>query len=192
MIASYIGENKTFEKMYLTGDIELEFTPQGTLAERCAAGGKSIPAFYTPAGVGTVVQNGDLPSRDKGIGSSDDAQFPSPEDIKVFNGKPYLLERSISGDYASIKAFKADKLGNYQFRLAAQNFNGPMGRNAKMTIVEAEHIVDPGETPPESVHLPGIYVKRVIQNTAAKGNEKYTWNEQDIKTLGQGESMAGV
>ncbi|SCO39794.1 probable succinyl-CoA:3-ketoacid-coenzyme A transferase, mitochondrial precursor [Fusarium fujikuroi] len=190
MVASYIGENKTFEKMYLTGDIELELTPQGTLAERCAAGGKGIPAFYTPAGVGTVVQNGDLPSRNKGIGSSSDAHFPDPKDVKVFDGKPYILERSISGDYAFVKAFKADKLGNCQFRLAAQNFNGPMGRNAKTTIVEAEHIVEPGEIPPESVHLAGIYVKRVIKSTAAKGIEKYTWNEQDVKTLGQGEVAA--
>ncbi|KAF5599169.1 succinyl-:3-ketoacid-coenzyme A transferase mitochondrial precursor [Fusarium pseudocircinatum] len=172
MVASYIGENKTFEKMYLVGDIELELTPQGTLAERCAAGGKGIPAFYTPAGVGTVVQNGDLPSRNKAIGSSGDAQFPDPKDVKVFDGKPYLLERSISGDYAFVKAFKADTLGNCQFRLAAQNFNGPMGRNAKMTIVEAEHIVEPGEIPPESIHLPGIY------------------DEQDVKTLGQGEVAA--
>ncbi|KAF4336959.1 succinyl-:3-ketoacid-coenzyme A transferase mitochondrial precursor [Fusarium beomiforme] len=190
MIASYIGENKTFEKMYLTGDIELELTPQGTLAERCAAGGKGIPAFYTPAGVGTVVQNGDLPSRYKTLGSSGGPQFPDPKDVKVFDGKPYLLERSIAGDYAFVKAFKADKLGNCQFRLAAQNFNGPMGRNAKMTIVEAEHIVEPGEIPPESVHLPSIYVKRVIQSTAEKGIEKYTWAEQDDKTLGQGEVAA--
>ncbi|KAI7767499.1 hypothetical protein LZL87_010827 [Fusarium oxysporum] len=190
MVAPYIGENKTFEKMYLTGDIELELTPQGTLAERCAAGGKGIPAFYTPAGVGTVVQNGDLPSRNKPIGSSGDAKFPDPKDVKVFDGKPYLLERSITGDYAFVKAFKADKLGNCQFRLAAQNFNGPMGRNATMTIVEAEHIVEPGEIAPESVHLPGIYVKRVIQSTAEKGIEKYTWAEQDVKTLGQGEVAA--
>ncbi|TVY74955.1 Succinyl-CoA:3-ketoacid coenzyme A transferase 1 [Fusarium oxysporum f. sp. cubense] len=190
MVASYIGENKTFEKMYLTGDIELELTPQGTLAERCAAGGKGIPAFYTPAGVGTVVQNGDLPSRNKPIGSASDAKFPDPKDVKVFDGKPYLLERSITGDYAFVKAFKADKLGNCQFRLAAQNFNGPMGRNATMTIVEAEHIVEPGEILPESVHLPGIYVKRVIQSTAEKGIEKYTWAKQDVKTLGQGEVAA--
>ncbi|RYC77452.1 hypothetical protein BFJ63_vAg19674, partial [Fusarium oxysporum f. sp. narcissi] len=93
-------------------DIELELTPQGTLAERCAAGGKGIPAFYTPAGVGTVVQTGDLPSRNKPIGSSGDAKFPDPKDVKVFDGKPYLLERSITGDYAFVKAFKADKLGN--------------------------------------------------------------------------------
>ncbi|AEO68090.1 8a144d7f-687c-48d4-aecf-e984f15ff234 [Thermothielavioides terrestris] len=174
MIASYIGENKTFETMYLTGQVELELTPQGTLAERCAAGGKGIPAFYTPAAFGTVVQTGELPLRNKPDGTPD--QFSYPKDVKVFNGKSYLLEHAIVGDYAFVKAYKADRLGNCQFRLAANNFNGAMGRNAKMTIVEAEHIVEPGEIPPEAVHLPGIYVKRVIQSTAPKNIEKYTWS----------------
>ncbi|UZP42400.1 hypothetical protein NXS19_010216 [Fusarium pseudograminearum] len=173
MIASYIGENKTFEKMYLTGEVELELTPQGTLAERCAAGGKGVPAFYTPAAFGTVVQTGELPLRNKADGSPD--VYSQPKDVKVFKGKSYLLEESIDGDYAFVKAYKADKLGNCQFRLAAHNFNGAMGRNAKMTIVEAEHIVEPGEIPPEAVHLPGIYVKRVIQSTEEKSIEKYTF-----------------
>ncbi|KUI72440.1 Succinyl-CoA:3-ketoacid coenzyme A transferase 1, mitochondrial [Cytospora mali] len=177
MIASYIGENKTFERMYLTGEVELELTPQGTLAERCASGGKGIPAFYTPAAFGTVVQTGDLPLRNHPDGSPD--QYSYPKDVKVFAGKSYLLEHSIAGDYAFVKAYKADKLGNCQFRLAAHNFNGAMGRNAKVTIVEAEHIVEPGEIPPEAVHLPGIYVKRVIQSTAAKGIEKYTWSKAE-------------
>jgi 3-oxoacid CoA-transferase len=195
MIASYIGENKTFEKMYLTGQVELELTPQGTLAERCAAGGKGIPAFYTPAAFGTVVQTGELPLRNNSDGSA--AQFSYPKDVKVFNGKSYLLEHSIAGDYAFVKAWKADKLGNCQFRLAANNFNGAMGRNAKMTIVEAEHIVEPGEIAPEAVHLPGIYVKRVIQSTSEKKIEKYTWTkepgEEDDKkkaALGTGDTAA--
>lgn len=196
MIASYIGENKTFESMYLTGQVELELTPQGTLAERCAAGGKGIPAFYTPAAFGTVVQTGELPLRNKADGSPD--QFSYPKDVKVFNGKSYLLEHSIAGDYAFVKAYKADRLGNCQFRLAANNFNGAMGRNAKVTIVEAEHIVEPGEIPPEAVHLPGIYVKRVIQSTAAKNIEKYTWSKdpnepEDPKAaaaLGTGDTKA--
>ncbi|KAJ9165158.1 Succinyl-CoA [Coniochaeta hoffmannii] len=195
MIASYIGENKTFEKMYLTGEVELELTPQGTLAERCAAGGKGIPAFYTPAAFGTVVQTGELPLRNNADGSA--AQFSYPKDVKVFNGKSYLLEHSIAGDYAFVKAWKADKLGNCQFRLAAHNFNGAMGRNAKMTIVEAEHIVEPGEIAPEAVHLPGIYVKRVIQSTSKKNIEKYTWSkepgEEDVKAkaaLGTGDTAA--
>lgn len=193
MVASYIGENKTFESMYLTGSVELELTPQGTLAERCAAGGKGVPAFYTPAGVGTVVQTGDLPLKNKPDGTPD--QLSYPKDVKVFNGKPYVLEHSIAGDYAFVKAYKADKLGNCQFRLAANNFNGAMGRNAKMTIVEAEHIVEPGEIPPEAVHLPGIYVKRVIQSTTEKGIEKYTWakdeNDASAKSaLGTGDTAA--
>ena len=191
MIASYIGENKTFEKMYLTGEIELELTPQGTLAERCSAGGRGVPAFYTPAAFGTVVQLGDLPLKNKPDGTPE--QYSYPKDTKIFNGRPYLLEESISGDYAFVKAYKADKLGNCQFRLAANNFNGAMGRNAKMTIVEAEHIVEPGDIPPEAVHLPGIYVKRVIQSTAQKGIEKYTWakDENDPKAaLGTGETAS--
>lgn len=196
MIASYIGENKTFEKMYLTGEIELELTPQGTLAERCAAGGKGIPAFYTPAAFGTVVQTGELPLRNKPDGTPD--EFSYPKDVKVFNGKSYLLEHAIAGDVAFVKAYKADRLGNCQFRLAANNFNGAMGRNAKMTIVEAENIVEPGEIAPEAVHLPGIYVQRVVQSTAEKGIEKYTWakdpnEEADPKAaaaLGSGETRA--
>ncbi|RDA85581.1 hypothetical protein CP532_5373 [Ophiocordyceps camponoti-leonardi (nom. inval.)] len=191
MIASYIGENKTFESMYLTGKVELELTPQGTLAERCAAGGKGIPAFYTPAAFGTVVQTGDLPLRNDANGAP--AEYSYPKDVKVFNGKPYLLECSIAGDYAFVKAYKADKLGNCQFRLAAHNFNGAMGRNAKMTIVEAEHIVEPGEIPPEAVHLPGIYVKRVIQSTSEKQIEKHTWakDDKDAKSaLGTGDTAA--
>lgn len=192
MVASYIGENKAFESMYLTGEVELELTPQGTLAERCAAGGKGIPAFYTPAAFGTVVQTGELPLRNKADGTPE--HFSYPKDVKVFDGKPYLLEHSIAGDYAFVKAYKADKLGNCQFRLAAHNFNGAMGRNAKMTIVEAEHIVEPGEIPPEAVHLPGIYVKRVVKSTSEKQIEKYTWakneKEDSAKALGTGDVAA--
>lgn len=194
MIASYIGENKTFEKMYLTGEVELELTPQGTLAERCASGGKGIPAFYTPAAFGTVVQTGELPLKNNPDGTPQ--QYSYPKDVKVFDGKPYLMEESIKGDYAFVKAYKADRLGNCQFRLTANNFNGAMGRNAKMTIVEAEHIVEPGEISPEAVHLPGIYVQRVIQSTSEKKIEKYTWskeNEDDAdskKILGSGDTAA--
>jgi 3-oxoacid CoA-transferase len=195
MIASYIGENKTFEKLYLTGEIELELTPQGTLAERCAAGGKGIPAFYTPAACGTIVQTGELPLKNNPDGTP--KEYSYPKDVKVFDGKPYIMEESIKGDYAFVKAWKADKFGNCQFRLAANNFNGAMGRNAKMTIVEAEHIVEPGEIAPESVHLPGIYVKRVVQSTAEKNIEKYTFTKTEAEAaadasnvLGSGETAA--
>ncbi|KAI9797885.1 MAG: hypothetical protein M1833_005085 [Piccolia ochrophora] len=189
MIASYVGENKTFERMYLSGEIELELTPQGTLAERCRAGGAGIPAFYTPAAVGTVVQSGDLPLRHNHDGSVQ--SYSHPRDVRVFSGKSYIMEESIKGDYAFVKAWKADKLGNCQFRFAAANFNGAMGRNATVTIVEAENIVEPGDIDPAAVHLPGIYVKRVIQSTASKKIEKHTYapepNSSDgMKALGSG------
>lgn len=191
MIASYVGENKVLERMYLTGEVEMELTPQGTLAERCAAGGKGIPAFYTPAAVGTVVQTGDLPLRHNKDGTV--AQYSHPKDVKIFNGRPYIMEEAIPGDYAFVKAYKADRLGNCQFRLAAQNFNGAMARNAKCTIVEAEHIVEPGEIDPVAVHVPGIYVKKVIQSTAEKRIEKYTHRKEttDVKEmLGSGDAAS--
>ena len=194
MIASYVGENKIFERLYLEGTIELELTPQGTLAERCAAGGKGIPAFYTPAAFGTVVQTGELPLLHNSDGSVN--SYSVPRDVKVFHGKSYIMEEAIRGDYAFVKAWKADRLGNCQFRFAAQNFNGAMGRNARETIVEAEHIVEPGEIEPAAVHLPGIYVSKVIQSTAEKRIEKLTLSpsageSKDNKTasiLGTGET----
>ena len=193
MIASYVGENKTFERMYLSGEIELELTPQGTLAERCSSGGRGIPAFYTPAAFGTVVQTGELPLRHNPDGTVQ--QYSKPRDVKVFDGKSYVMEESIKGDYAFVKAWKADKLGNCQFRYAAANFNGAMGRNAKMTIVEAENIVEVGDIDPAAVHLPGIYVKRVIQSQAEKKIEKYTFakeelGEDSMAALGKGDTAA--
>jgi 3-oxoacid CoA-transferase len=190
MIASYVGENKVFESMYLNGEIELELSPQGTLAERCAAGGKGIPAFYTPAAVGTVVQTGELPLRHNSDGSV--AQYSTPRDVKVFDGKSYVMEESIKGDVAFVKAWKADRLGNVMFRFAAHNFNGAMARNAKRTIVEAEHIVEPGEIDPAAVHVPGIYVSAVIQSTTEKNIEKVvnakTPEEQKAGALGSGDA----
>ncbi|KAH8701879.1 putative succinyl-CoA:3-ketoacid-coenzyme A transferase [Talaromyces proteolyticus] len=189
MIASYVGENKTFERMYLSGEIELELTPQGTLAERCRSGGAGIPAFYTPAAFGTVVQTGELPLKHNSDGTV--ALYGAPRDVKIFDGKSYVMEEAIKGDYAFVKAWKADKLGNCQFRYAAANFNGAMGRNAKMTIVEAEHIVEVGEIEPAAVHLPGIYVKRVIQSTEEKKIEKFTFAKEegdDMSALGKGET----
>ena len=191
MIASYVGENKTFERMYLTGEIEMELTPQGTLAERCRSGGAGIPAFYTPAAFGTVVQTGELPLKHNSDGTV--ALYSKARDVKVFDNKSYVMEEAIKGDYAFVKAWKADKLGNCQFRYAAANFNGAMGRNAKMTIVEAENIVEVGEIDPAAVHLPGIYVKRVIQSTTDKKIEKYTFakeegEEQGAAALGKGDT----
>ena len=190
MIASYVGENKVFEKAYLTGEIELELTPQGTLAERCSAGGRGVPAFYTPAAVGTVVQTGELPLKHDADGNV--VNFSTPKDVKVFDGKPYVMEEAIKGDYAFIKAWKADRLGNVMFRYAAGNFNGAMARNAKETIVEAEHIVEPGEIDPAAVHVPGIYVKKVIQSTTPKEIEKVVnaKSPEELKAgaLGSGET----
>ncbi|RMZ79263.1 hypothetical protein DV737_g3542, partial [Chaetothyriales sp. CBS 132003] len=192
MIASYVGENKVLEGQYMNGEVELELTPQGTLAQRCDAGGKGIPAFYTPAGFGTAVQTGEIPLKFNPDGTV--AEFSKPKDVKVFNGKPYVMEEAIPGDYAFVKAYKADKLGNVQFRLTGQNFNAAMGRNAKVTIVEAEHIVEPGDIPPEAVHLPGIYVSKVIQSVVPKGIEKYVNAPDQGQTanaaLGKGEAAA--
>ena len=191
MVASYVGENKVFERMYLRGEIELELTPQGTLAERCRAGGAGIPAFYTPAALGPLVQTGELPLRPNKDGTV--KSYSQPRDVKVFDGKSYVMEESIKGDYAFVKAWKADKLGNCQFRFAAANFNGAMGRNAKVTIVEAENIVEPGEIDPAAVHLPGIYVKRVVQSTTEKRIEKYTFAKEegaDMAVLGKGDTAS--
>ncbi|KAJ5567537.1 3-oxoacid CoA-transferase subunit B [Penicillium sp. DV-2018c] len=175
MIASYVGENKTFERMYLTGEIELELTPRELWLSA------AVPA----------VRTGAVPLRHNADGSV--AKFSEPRDVKVFDGKSYVMEEAIKGDYAFVKAWKADKLGNCQFRYAAANFNGAMGRNAKMTIVEAEHIVEPGEIDPAAVHLPGIYVKRVIQSTSPKNIEKYTFAKEegaDTSALGKGETAS--
>lgn len=192
MIASYVGENKLFEQQYLSGKIELELTPQGTLAERCRAGGHGIPAFFTPAAFGTVVQTGELPLKHNSDGTV--ASYSAPRDVKVFGGKSYIMEEAIKGDYAFIKAYKADRLGNVQFRLAAQNFNGAMARNAKVTIVEAEHIVEPGDIDPVAVHVPGIYVKYVIQSTTEKKIEKVvnskTPEEMKAGALGSGDAAS--
>ncbi|KAH0609429.1 uncharacterized protein H6S33_012915 [Morchella sextelata] len=191
MIASYVGENKTFERLYLSGRISLELTPQGTLAERCRAGGAGIPAFYTPAALGTVVQSGELPVRYNADGSV--AEYGAAREVREWGGRGYVLEEAIRGDWAFVKAWRADRLGNCQFRLAANNFNGAMGRNARVTVVEAEEVVEVGEIEPAAVHLPGIYVQRVIQSEErVKGIEKYTFAREpgeDVQAaLGTGEA----
>ena len=170
MISSYVGENKVFEQLYLTGKIELELTPQGTLAERCRAGGAGIPAFYTPAGAGTWVESGKLPVRYNADGTV--GLTSAPREAREFNGRKYIMEEAITGDFAFIKAWRADKLGNCQFRYAAANFNGPMARAGKITIVEADEIVEVGEIEPNFVHLPGIYVTRVIKAAQPNGIER--------------------
>ena len=149
MISSYVGENKLFEQQYLTGELELELNPQGTLAERIRAGGAGIPAFYTATGVGTVVADG--------------------KSQEEFEGQTYIRETWLRADLAIIKAWRADTEGNLQFRKTARNFNPVMATAAKTTVVEVEELVDFGEVSPDCVHTPGIYVHRIVKSTI---NEK--------------------
>ncbi len=142
MISSYVGENKEFERQYLAGELEVEFTPQGTLAERLRAGGAGIPGFYTKTGVGTQVAEG--------------------KEVKQFDGEDYILEHGIRADLAIIKGWKADEAGNLIFRKTARNFNAPAATSGKICVAEVEEIVPVGSINPDAVHLPGIYVKRLI------------------------------
>ncbi len=143
MISSYVGENATFEKLYLSGELELEFCPQGTLAERVRAGGAGIPAFYTPTGVGTIVAEG--------------------KDVREFDGRAYVLERGITGDFALVKAWKADTFGNLVFRKTARNFNPMMATAGKITVAEVEEIVPIGELDPDQIHTSGVFVQRIYK-----------------------------
>jgi 3-oxoacid CoA-transferase subunit A len=143
MISSYVGENKEFERQYLAGELEVEFCPQGTLAERCRAGGAGIPGFYTKTGVGTVVAEG--------------------KESKVFDGEEYVLERGIRADLSIIKGWKADEAGNLVFRKTARNFNQPMATAGRVCVAEVEEIVPVGSLDPDCIHLPSIYVKRMIR-----------------------------
>jgi 3-oxoacid CoA-transferase subunit A len=170
---SYVGENKEFERQYLSGELEVELVPQGTLAERLRAGGCGIPAFYTPAGVGTLVADGGLPWKHDADGS---VALPSPKkETRVFNGREYVLEDGIVCDYALVRASVADTAGNLIFHKATRNFNPLCAMAGKITIVEAEEIVQPGEIDPERVHLPGIFVQRIVKvGPAGKRIERIT------------------
>ncbi|MBE7369857.1 CoA transferase subunit A [Ramlibacter pallidus] len=155
MISSYVGENKEFERQYLAGELELEFTPQGTLAEKLRAGGAGIPAFFTKTGVGTIVAEG--------------------KELREFDGETYVMERSLVPDVALVKADVADKSGNLRFRLTARNFNPAAAMAGKICIVEVEKVVEIGELEPDDIHLPGIYVHRIVHNpTPEKRIEKRT------------------
>ncbi|KAK9732296.1 Coenzyme A transferase [Popillia japonica] len=161
MISSYVGENAEFERQFLSGELEVELTPQGTLAERLRAGGAGIPAFFTPTAYGTLVHEGGAPIK---YGKDGKVDIPSLQrQSQMFNGKPYIMEEAITGDYALIKAWKADPFGNLLFNKAARNFNPPMAQAAKTTIVEVEEIVGIGDIKPDEVHLPGIFVHRIIK-----------------------------
>jgi 3-oxoacid CoA-transferase subunit A len=142
MISSYVGENKTFETQYLNGELAVDLVPQGTLAERIRAGGAGIPAFYTPTGFGTIIADG--------------------KDIRYFDGRPYVMERALTADFAIIKAHRGDRHGNLVFRKTARNFNAVMATAGKITIAEVEELVEPGELDPDQIHTPGIFVQRVV------------------------------
>jgi 3-oxoacid CoA-transferase subunit A len=158
MISSYVGENKEFERQYLSGELELEFTPQGTLAEKLRAGGAGIPAFFTRTGVGTLVAEG--------------------KETREFDGRTYVMERSLVPDVALVRAHRADESGNLQFRLTARNFNPAAAMAGKITVVEVDEIVPKGAIAPDAVHLPGIYVHRIVRNpNPEKRIEKLTLRE---------------
>ena len=157
MCSSYVGENAEFMRQYLSGELELEFNPQGTLAERMRAGGAGIPGFYTKTGVGTVIAEG--------------------KEVKSFNGEDYILEEGIFADLAIVKAWKADTTGNAIFRKTAQNFNLPAATCGKVCVLEVEEIVEPGALDPDHIHLPGIYVHRLIQGEHEKRIEQRTVRE---------------
>jgi len=160
MISSYVGENGEFERQYLSGELEVELTPQGTLAERIRAGGAGIPAFFTPTAYGTLVHEGGAPIRYAADGSV--AEQSKTKEARVFNGRNFIMEEAITGDFALVKAWKADPAGNLTFRKTARNFNPAMCRAGHVTIAEVEEVVGLGDIPPEDVHIPGIYVQRVV------------------------------
>ncbi|MBQ0724681.1 MAG: CoA transferase subunit A [Cycloclasticus sp.] len=154
MVSSYVGENAEFERQYLSGELEVDLTPQGTLAEKMRAGGAGIPAFYTATGFGTPVAEG--------------------KEVRQFNGRNYILEESVTGDFAIVKAWKADKIGNLVYRDTAMNFNPMAATAGKITVVEVEEIVEVGELDPNQIHTPGIYVNRIIKGSFEKRIEKIT------------------
>ena len=160
MIASYVGENKEFERQYLNGELEVELTPQGTLAEKLRSGGAGIPAFFTQTGVGTLIAEG--------------------KEVRDFHGRPHILEMSLTADIALVKAYKADKAGNLVFRKTARNFNPDCAMAGKFTIAEVEQVVEIGEIDPDDIHLPGIYINRVVLNaTPKKQIEQLTINAEE-------------
>ncbi|MFB8267587.1 CoA transferase subunit A [Streptomyces sp. NPDC055955] len=167
---SYIGANKEFARQYLAGEIEVEMIPQGTLAERLRAGGAGIPAFYTPAGVGTQVADGGLPWRYDGTGGV--ALASPPKDVRVFDGVEYVLERGIRTDFALVRAAKGDRHGNLVFNKSSRNFNPLAAMAARVTIAEVEELVEPGVLDPDQVHLPGIFVQRVVELSPAQAADK--------------------
>lgn len=170
VIASYVGENKEFARQYLSGELELELCPQGTLAERLRAGGVGIPAFYTPAGVGTLVADGGLPWRYAADGS---VAVSSPaKEVREFDGREFALEQGIPCDFALVRAAVGDRHGNLVFEKSARNFNPLAAAAGRITVAEVERLVEPGEISPAEVHLPGVFVDRIVELTPEQAGDK--------------------
>ncbi|MFJ5173304.1 CoA transferase subunit A [Streptomyces griseoviridis] len=167
---SYIGANKEFARQYLAGELEVELIPQGTLAERLRAGGSGIPAFYTPAGVGTQVAEGGLPLRYDGAGGV--ALSSPPKEVRAFDGIDHVLERGIRTDFALVRAARGDRHGNLVFNRSTRNFNPLAAMAGRVTIAEVEELVEPGAIDPDAVHLPGIFVQRVVGLTPGQAADK--------------------
>ncbi|MEY3047095.1 MAG: hypothetical protein RL424_417, partial [Pseudomonadota bacterium] len=162
MISSYVGENKEFERQFLAGELELEFTPQGTLAEKLRAGGCGIPAFFTRTGVGTVVADG--------------------KETREFDGETYLMERSLTADVSLVKAWKADKAGNLVYRYTSRNFNPNVAMASKMTVAEVEEIVENGSLHPDEIHTPGIFVRRLVLNAQPEKTIEKVVTRQEVRS----------
>jgi 3-oxoacid CoA-transferase subunit A len=172
-ISSFVGGNKELARLYLSGELEVELTPQGTLAERLRAGGVGIPAFYTPTGVGTMVADGGIPIRYDAAGTV--VETSRPKEIREFDGRQYVLETALTADFGLVRAAAGDRHGNLVFHESARNFNPLAGMAGRITIAEVEQLVEPGELLPEDVHLPGIFVDRlVVVGTDGKKIEKQT------------------
>jgi 3-oxoacid CoA-transferase subunit A len=159
-ISSFVGGNKELARLYLSGELEVELTPQGTLAERLRAGGTGIPAFYTPTGVGTMVAEGGIPVRYDADGNV--VETSAPKEVRVFDGQQYVLETALTADFGLVRAAVGDRHGNLVFHESARNFNPLAGMAGRITVAEVEQLVEPGEILPESVHLPGVFVDRVV------------------------------
>lgn len=182
MISSYVGENKTFERLYLTGELEVELTPQGTLAERLRAGGAGIPAFYTPCAAGTLVQEGGTPIKYHADGSVEIES--EPRELRRFGGRDYVMEEAIVGDFALVKAWKGDTRGNLVFRGTSRNFNADAATAGKVCIAEVEEIVEAGDLHPDEIHLPGVYVHRLVKGGSyEKRIEKRTTREPGVDAV---------
>lgn len=188
VIASYVGENKEFARQYLSGELEVELTPQGTLAERLRAGGSGIPGFYTATGVGTQVADGGLPWRYASDGSV--AVASPPKETRAFdgNGREFVLERAIVTDFALVRAWKGDRHGNLVFHSSARNFNPLAAMAGRVTIAEVEHLFDAGELHPDEIHVPGVYVHRVVALTPQQAADKRI----EKRTVRPERSLAGA